>query len=53
MDGEQGGLQSMGSQRVGQYIPWGDKESDMSEQLSVHTHTQPEDRHIMVVLLPI
>ena len=27
MDAEHGGLQSMGSQRVGQYIPWGHKES--------------------------
>ena len=53
MDGEQGGLQTMGSQRVGQYIPWGHKESDMTEQLSVHTHTQPEDRRVMVVLLHV
>ena len=33
---EPGGLQSMESG----YIPRGSKESDMTEQLSTHTHTQ-------------
>ena len=31
-------LQSMGSQRVRSYSPWGHRESDMAEQLSIHTH---------------
>ena len=31
-------LQSMESQRVRSYSPWGHRESDMAEQLSIHTH---------------